>query len=64
MPVESLGERSKNCTKPNCPGKFQTVIPTERHEFGQVTYIKIVCDTCGLVAWRYPNEPNSFATSV
>jgi len=52
------------CTKPGCPGKFVDATPAEKRQFGEVIYSKAICDTCGLVAWRHPDEPNSFAASA
>jgi hypothetical protein len=52
------------CTKPGCQGKFVAATPVEKHQFGEVIYSKTVCDTCGLVAWKHPDEANSFAASV
>lgn len=39
-------------------------IPNEKRELGETMYVKMICDTYGLAAWRPYDQPKSFAASA
>jgi hypothetical protein len=44
--------------------KFEEVVPREQHQFGEVIYTEVVCDTCGYAEWRRAEKPNPFAARL